>query len=242
MKVEFEIEDGNKGKSCVNVTLPGGESIGELDDDGKKYNMDKKYSGTVKFYDIGKGFGFITPDDDTIEWDGKSVDKESGVHVSREDIITDREPPALDQDGPVEFHVYSGEGKTLGAGKIVSPGQAMYEYKDMNRKIELKSNEGKNYNMEKKYKGKVKFFDIGKGFGFIIPDEDEIEWDGKTVTKEKGLHVSREDIVTDRMPPALDEDEEAVVEFNVYSSKGASLGAGKVTTPGQKSYEYRGKN
>jgi len=132
MEVEFQVKEANGKKQCVEVTAVGGAKIHVGEDESKKYNMDQKYTGKVKFFDTKKGFGFITPDPDTnIEWEGKTVKKEEGIYVPREEIITDDEPPAMNEGCHVEFNVYSGE-RGLGAGKVCMVGGGKIEYKPEN--------------------------------------------------------------------------------------------------------------
>merc|ERR1719397_2273165 len=94
----------DKGKrSAEKVTKVGGGKITNKDDD-RDIDEESIYTGTVKFFDGYKGFGFITPDEE-IEYGGQtaSVDDEGGVYVAREDIIkTDESDARLNDDCMVQ--------------------------------------------------------------------------------------------------------------------------------------------
>jgi len=136
MVVEYTpLKDKGKDKA-TKITLAGGEKICIGEDSEKNYNMDTKYKGKVKFYDARKGFGFINPileSDETIEWAGETVDKEKGLHVAREEIITDSEPVGLNDGMEVEFNVYHGS-KGLAAGHVCAVGGGKIVYKSTGQK------------------------------------------------------------------------------------------------------------
>jgi len=131
--VEFILKKDDKGKlQAQDVTMIGGDKISIGDADDKNYNLEQKYKGKVSFYDRMKGFGFINPEE-TIEWEGETVDKEKGIYVPREEIITDDEPPALNNGMEVEFHVYKSD-KGLAAGHVSAVGGGKIVFKNTGQK------------------------------------------------------------------------------------------------------------
>jgi len=131
MQVEFSIKEDRGKKQASGVTQAGGEKI-SIQDETKNYNTEEKYTGKVKFFDLKKGFGFITPDQQ-IEWQGKQVKPEEGLYVTREEICTDDEPPALNEGEKVEFQVYHGE-KGLGAGNVSGENGAKIVFKNQGKR------------------------------------------------------------------------------------------------------------
>jgi len=131
--VEYTLKKDDKGKlQAEDVTMIGGDKISIGDVDNKNYNMDQKYKGKVNFYDRLKGFGFIIPEE-TIEWSGETVDKEKGIYVPREEIITEDEPPALNNGMKVEFYVYKSD-KGLAAGHVSAVGGGKIVFKNTGQK------------------------------------------------------------------------------------------------------------
>jgi len=131
--VEYIQKKDARGKlQAMDVTMVGGDKISIGDVGNKNYNMDQKFKGKVSFYDRMKGFGFITPDE-KIEWDGETVDKEKGIYVPREEIITDNEPPALNDNMEVEFNVYKSD-KGLAAGHVTAVGGGKIVVKNTGQK------------------------------------------------------------------------------------------------------------
>merc|ERR1719192_743725 len=108
-------------------------------------------------------------------------------------------------------------------------------------KASNKIHEGKKYG-KKKVKGTVKFFDNRKGFGFITPEDEDLELNGQSLDEEeKGVYFQREDIT------AAGEGDASVsgdteVEFVLYTKDDKEgLCAGRITLPGGKAIEYTPK-
>jgi len=134
MHVEYTPKKDNIGKfKAENVTMVGGGKICLGEDSQKNYNMTTKYTGKVQFYDSRKGFGFIIPaGDEKIQWAGETVDMEKGLYVAREEIISDNQPPALNDGAEVEFHLYHHLTKGLGAGHVSAVGGGKIVFKPNN--------------------------------------------------------------------------------------------------------------
>merc|ERR1719219_977077 len=134
MVVQYTLEEIKGKEQASNICLPGGKPIKASNKihEGKKYGK-KKVKGTVKFFDNRKGFGFITPDDDTLSLNGNSLEDgegKKGVYFQREDITAAGEGDASVSDKTeVEFVLYTREEKEgLCAGKITLPGGEGIEY------------------------------------------------------------------------------------------------------------------
>jgi len=184
----------------------------------------ERATGTVIEFDARRGFGFLMPEDEE--------DKTKQVFCHWQEIQTEDRWPKLNKKMVVEYTPLKEKGK-IKAKKITMVG---------GEKICIGEDSKKNYNMDMKYKGKVKFYDTSKGFGFIKPILDSgetLEWEGETVDKEKGLYVAREEIITDGDAAGLNDG--MMVEFNIYhGSKGlgaghvCAVGGGKIVFKGQK--------
>jgi len=115
--------------------MVGGGKICLGEDSQKNYNMAIKYKGKVQFYDSRKGFGFIIPSgEEKIQWAGETVDMEKGLYVAREEIMSDNQPPALNDGAEVEFHLYHHLSKGLGAGHVSAVGGGKIVFKPNNQK------------------------------------------------------------------------------------------------------------
>jgi len=132
--VQYDLEDIKGKEQAANICLPGGKPIKASNKihEGKKYGK-KKVTGTVKFFDNRKGFGFITPEDEDLELNGNTLedgDGKKGVYFQREDITAAGEGDArVDDDTEVAFVLYTREEKEgLCAGKITLPDGKAIEY------------------------------------------------------------------------------------------------------------------
>jgi len=187
---------------------------------------DERVTGTVVDFDSRRGFGFIQP--------AGVEDKEKRVFCHWKQLVTDDRWPQLVSKMIVEYTPKKDDKGKIKAERITMVG---------GEKINLGEDSNKNYNTEKKYKGKVQFYDSRKGFGFIIPilnGEEKIIWAGETVDMEKGLYVAREEIFTDDEPPALNDGME--VEFNIYHHLTKGLGAGHISSVGGGKIVYKKSN
>lgn len=100
MKVEFSVSSTDRGWKATNITQPGGDKI-VIDRDAGIEKVDGEHTGTVKFFHNRRGFGYIELD--------KAIDgvelKDNRVHVSRSEIVSDDEPPALKVGSKVKFTI-----------------------------------------------------------------------------------------------------------------------------------------
>merc|ERR1712072_524657 len=177
MVVSYKVEEIDGKSQATKVSMKGGKAITIDVDAGKNYDEDNSYTGKIKFFDGKKGFGFIAPEDEDIEHDGKTIDDEKkNLYFTRDDLILDDEMNSnrIRDNTSVTFTVYTVEGKDgLSAGRIELP--------------------QKQYEEETAYTGTVKFFARRKGFGFITPDNSDIELNGETL-QDNDCYFKREDI------------------------------------------------
>jgi len=131
-EVQFILnEKDDRGKrSAEKVTKVGGGKIKNKEDE-RDIDEENIYTGTVKFFDGRKGFGFIIPDEE-IEYGGQTAttsSEDGGVYVGREDIIISEGSDArLNPDTKVQFQVYKGK-TSMGACMVQSEDGTPYEYK-----------------------------------------------------------------------------------------------------------------
>lgn len=193
-----------KGKSqAIKVSNKNGKAL-KMYNLKKTYDEDNSYTGKVKFFDSKKAYGFITPEDDDIEFNDQSLgddDEKKGLYFTREDILIDEDMNTnnIKNNTEVTFCVYTEEGKDgLCAGRIQLP--------------------LKQYEEGTTYTGKVKFFDRRKGFGFITPDNSDIELNGE-VLQDNDCYFKREDIKRAEDGSRFCKNG-AAVKFEIYTQTG----------------------
>merc|ERR1719336_795998 len=64
------------------------------------------------------------------------------------------------------------------------------------KKIPDKDDKKKKYD-DTSYAGKIVWFDSKKSFGFIAPDDEDMEFEGQTLNEKKNLYFTREDLIAD---------------------------------------------
>lgn len=117
----------NQKTFAANVTLEGGNPVVVGPDATKTYpDKDSRFSGTVKWFDPRKGFGFIKPNEDFCFEEVDFTTDKANIYVCREDIkVADGvdSAPSLKDKSEVEFTLYKkDEGKSWGAGEVTKVG------------------------------------------------------------------------------------------------------------------------
>jgi len=246
-EVEYLVEDDSTGKQrAKEVTLAGGEKIPVFTKpyEDREVNDEETFTGSVKFFDSRKGFGYIKPDQE-ITWEDDSSGE--GLYFSRDGILTSNMGQGMilrvDKDLRVSFKVYKDK-KGLGACEVQNEDETPLEYqqrKDGGSKKRKRQRGDKNGKSAKKqktkeelieereidedettYTGTVKFYKAEKEFGFITIS-DEITYNDVSV-KEK-IFVMKEDIVCYSDEVGMTEDSE--VMFKIYKDS-RGLGAYEV--------------
>jgi len=120
-----------------------------------------KILGKIKNFLSHRKFGYITPDNKS--------DIEVYVNVKNFVGYLGNEWPILPAGYPVEFLLKKGK-KGWYAEHVCKPGGAPI--------VNTGEDPEKNYNRNVFYKGIVRYFDFKKGFGFIVFDDEYIEWAG----------------------------------------------------------------
>merc|ERR1711879_1092128 len=107
--------------SVYTVEGKDGLCAGKIQMPVKDYADSDLLSGKVKFFDWKKGFGFITPEDTELEYNGEKLEEGEGLYFTRQDITPDAEGYRHIKDNmDVKFHAYILAGKKgLSAGHIV---------------------------------------------------------------------------------------------------------------------------
>jgi len=254
-EVEYLVVDKDGKPAAKEVTLSGGEKIPVFTKpyEDREVNEGETFTGSVKFFDGRKGFGYVKPDEE-ITWEGESSGE--GLYFSRDAILTSNAGKGMvlrvSKDLRVSFKVYK-NAKGLGACEIQNEDETPLEYEprkeggSRKRKRQSKKNkkpakkaktkeelieERENDEDENTYIGTVKFYKSEKDFGFINISE-EISF--KDVTVKEKIFVMKEDIVCYSDEVGLTEDSD--VMFKIYKdSKG--LGACEVMNVDGTPIEY----
>jgi len=247
-EVEYILNEEEGKPAAKEVTLANGKNIPIFIKpyENREVNEDEIFTGSVKFFDGFKGFGFVKPDEE-ISWKDTSSGK--GLFFSRDALIATNAGKGMIlkvNDGlRVCFKVYKDE-KGLGACHVQNEDQTPLEcvprkekeggsrkrkrQGGAGRKKAKTSAKTKEQLIEERevdegdnvYTGTVKFYKQDKEFGFINIAEN-ITFNDVTV-KEK-IYVMKEDIICSSDKVGLMPDSE--VMFKVYKdSKG--LGACEV--------------
>lgn len=164
LKVEFGLKKTNRNTElrAKEVSQPGGEQIALLDERDEKLEFvgDKntRYLGNVKFYDAGKGFGYVKLQE------GYDIDE--GVpqefRISRSEINSGDDAARLNKDMEIEFGIMKNKKGVYGCYNITLPGGD-----DISRVVV----EGRKDVSKATFKGKIAMWAFQKGgFGYIEPE------------------------------------------------------------------------
>jgi len=267
-EVEFLMEKDEDKHAAKEVTLANGKKIPVFTKpyEDRIVNEDETFTGSIKFFDGRKGFGFVIPDED-ISWENTSSDGE-GLFFFKDALIATGAGKGMMlrvRDGlRVSFKVYK-DNKGLGACKVQNEDETPLECeprkqnqstgKKRKRKNE-KSRKSKKAKKEKtiaktkeelieereidecerNFTGTVKYYKPDKEFGFITISE-EITF--KDLTAKEKIYVMKEDIICNSDEIGLTPESE--VMFRIYKdSKG--LGACEVMNVDGTPIEYNTTN
>lgn len=168
LEVEFNLQKFMKvnGSGCFikakEVTLPGKKKVNLQDDlDDKRefvHSKATRFTGAVKFYDLQKGFGYVTMEDGYAGVD--HVPKE--LRVLRHQIRSGDEAPVLSQGLKVEFGIVKNLKENWQCYNLTLPGG-----ETVSRNVVEERKDAGNA----KFEGTVNFFDFKKGFGYIQPND-----------------------------------------------------------------------
>merc|ERR1719410_668481 len=98
-------------------------------------------------------------------------------------------------------------------------------------KIPDKDDKKKKYD-GKSHAGKIVWFDSKKSFGFIAPDDEDLEFKGQGLNEKKNLYFTREDLIADEDTNTNHIRDNTDVTFNLYIVEGAEgLYAARLPSP-----------
>jgi len=245
-EVEFLMGERDGKSAALEVTLVGGEKFPVREHEDRVVNEDEMFVGSVKFFDVRRGFGFIKLDEE-FSWEG--TDSGDAVYFPRDALIGTDMSKDMDVKVPnetrVSFRVYKDD-KGLGACEVQnedgSPLESVPrgEWKGEGRKRKRTGSSGKKKGAKKAktksktkeelieereleeeeniYTGTVKFYKADKEYGFINIDEEITLKDVSTKGK---IYVMKEDIVCNSDEVGLAPKTE--VMFKIYKD---SMGIG----------------
>jgi len=266
-EVEFLKVKNDDKYAAKEVTLANGEKIPVFTKpyEDRVVNEDETFTGSVKFFDGWKGFGFVKSDEE-ISWEDTSTSGE-GLFFSRDALIATGAGKGMMlrvKDGlRVSFKVYK-DSKGLGACEIQNEDETPLECeprkeKSGGKKRKRQSDGKKKSKTAKKektkaktkeelieereieedenvYTGIVKYYKPEKDFGFITISE-EITF--KDVTVKDKIYVMKEDIICYSDEVGLTPESE--VMFKVYKDS-RGLGACEVMNVDGTTIEYKPAN
>jgi len=198
---------------AAGVTLPGGEAValdGELEEKREPVgNRGDRYSGTIKFYDTKKGFGYVALD--------TPVAGIEEAKVSREEVLGGEAIP-LAQGMAIEFGLYKNKQEKVCTCDVTLPG---------GETISRDVAEGRQYLGNKRYTGTVQWFSVKNGIGFIIPDHftslPKVAQQKSTEAAQRAADKTQQEVFEglmfhrrDKTDPAARFGEGSKVSFNVF--------------------------
>jgi cold shock CspA family protein len=167
LEVEFNLQKFVKanGSGCYikarEVTLPGKQKVSLQDEIDQKreyvHSQATRFTGAVKFYDLKKGFGYVTMEDGYANVE--EVPKE--LRVARHEIRSGDEAPILAPELMVEFGIVKNLKGAWACYNVTLPGGELVA----RNVVEQRKPQG-----AATFDGEVQFFDRSKGFGYIKPD------------------------------------------------------------------------
>jgi len=256
-EVEFLKVKNDDKYAAKEVTLANGEKIPVFTKpyEDREVNEDKTFTGSVKFFDGWKGFGFVKPDEE-ISWGNTSSDE--GLFFSRDALVATGAGKGMmlrvNNGLRVSFKVYK-DAKGLGACEVQNEDETPLEcepYKEGGRKRKRHGGDRKKAAKKAKktktkeelieerevdeedniYTGTVQYYKPDKEFGFITITEDITFQD---VTVKEKIYVMKDDIICNSDEVGLSPESE--VMFKIYKdSKG--LGACEVMNVDGTPVEY----
>lgn len=236
MEVSYKTTDKKGKTTAVKVTNTDGTDI-HIEEQQKDCSIES-YKGSIKFFDMKKGFGFITVDEKVSFGDHTAEpgdDENNGIYFTRMDIVgnAERTPQMPRRGTEVMFHL-AADDKGLSATKITDAegnplkgtnnkrkrkgdGTGSKEKRQKTAQVPVDELE-EDVDLSQTFTGTVKFWNIGRGFGWINPTDGELEFkETGEKTDADGIYFHKSSIETDhdrvKMPKGTE------VEFNLYKDQ-----------------------